>query len=125
MGLVSEALPGRRRARLRSPPRRRALIDLLSSIYGAAGKAARHAYVASKHAVLGMTRSVAIERAPRGIRVNALCAGVTRTPAMQQAEALAPELVQALVAQPRWRAWRPRTRSPAPRWGYARRPRAT
>ncbi|XXY55132.1 SDR family oxidoreductase [Sorangium sp. So ce269] len=71
----------------------------MSSIYGAAGKAAHHAYVASKHAVLGMTRSVALELAPRGIRVNALCAGVTRTPAMQQAEALAPELVEALVAQ--------------------------
>src|SRR4029079_12018546 len=33
----------------------------MSSIYGAAGKAAHHAYVASKHAVLGMTRSVALE----------------------------------------------------------------
>lgn len=71
----------------------------MSSIYGVAGKAAHHAYVASKHAVLGMTRSVALEVAPLGIRVNALCAGVTRTPAMRQAEALAPELVQALVAQ--------------------------
>ena len=71
----------------------------MSSIYGVAGKPAHHAYVASKHAVLGMTRSVALEVASRGIRVNALCAGVTRTPAMQQAEALAPELVHALVAQ--------------------------
>ena len=31
----------------------------MSSVYGTAGKAAHHAYVASKHAVLGMTRSVA------------------------------------------------------------------
>ncbi|WP_438025875.1 glucose 1-dehydrogenase [Sorangium sp. So ce233] len=71
----------------------------MSAIYGLAGKPAHHAYVASKHAVVGMTRSVALEFATRGIRVNALCAGVTRTPAMQQAEALAPELVQALVGQ--------------------------
>lgn len=71
----------------------------MSSIYGAAGKAAHHAYVASKHAVLGMTRSVALEYATRGVRVNAICAGVTRTPAMQQAEAALPELVQQLVAQ--------------------------
>jgi NAD(P)-dependent dehydrogenase (short-subunit alcohol dehydrogenase family) len=71
----------------------------LSSIYGVAGKAAHHAYVASKHAVVGMTRSVALELAGRGIRVNAVCAGVTRTQALQQAEAAFPELVRALVAQ--------------------------
>ncbi len=71
----------------------------MSSIYGAAGKPAHHAYVASKHAVVGMTRSVALEYASRGIRVNAICAGVTRTPAMRQAETFVPELVQALVSQ--------------------------
>jgi NAD(P)-dependent dehydrogenase (short-subunit alcohol dehydrogenase family) len=71
----------------------------MSSIYGAAGRAAHHAYVASKHAVVGMTRSVALEYATRGIRVNALCAGVTATPAMRQAETLVPELVQALVSE--------------------------
>lgn len=71
----------------------------MSSIYGAAGKAAHHAYVASKHAVLGMTRSVALEFANRGVRVNALCAGVTGTPAMRQAAAIVPEMVAGLVAQ--------------------------
>jgi NAD(P)-dependent dehydrogenase (short-subunit alcohol dehydrogenase family) len=71
----------------------------LSSIYGAAGKPAHHAYVASKHAVVGMTRSVALEYAARGIRVNALLAGVTATSGMLQAEAAVPELVQTLVAQ--------------------------
>jgi NAD(P)-dependent dehydrogenase (short-subunit alcohol dehydrogenase family) len=71
----------------------------MSSIYGGAGRAAHHAYVASKHAVVGMTRSVALEYATRGIRVNALCAGVTATPAMRQAQELAPALVEALVAE--------------------------
>lgn len=71
----------------------------MSSIYGAAGKAAHHAYVASKHAVVGMTRSVALEYAARGIRVNALCAGVTETAAMQRAEAAMPAIVGELVAQ--------------------------
>jgi NAD(P)-dependent dehydrogenase (short-subunit alcohol dehydrogenase family) len=71
----------------------------MSSIYGAAGKAAHHAYVASKHAVLGMTRSVALEYAARGIRVNAVCAGVTATPAMRQAQVALPELVRELVAE--------------------------
>jgi NAD(P)-dependent dehydrogenase (short-subunit alcohol dehydrogenase family) len=71
----------------------------MGSIYGVAGKAAHHAYVASKHAVVGMTRSVALEYASRGIRVNAICAGVTRTPAMVQAETIVPEVVQQLVAR--------------------------
>jgi NAD(P)-dependent dehydrogenase (short-subunit alcohol dehydrogenase family) len=71
----------------------------MGSIYGVAGKAAHHAYVASKHAVIGMARSVALEYASRGIRVNAICAGVTRTPAMVQAETIVPEVVQQLVAQ--------------------------
>ncbi|NUP10246.1 MAG: SDR family oxidoreductase [Polyangiaceae bacterium] len=71
----------------------------IGSIYGAAGKPAHHAYVASKHAVVGLTRSVALEYATRGIRVNAICAGATATPAMKQAEAFVPEIVGALVAQ--------------------------
>lgn len=71
----------------------------MSSIYGMAGRAAHHAYVASKHAVIGMTRSVALEYATRGIRVNALCPGATRTESMRQAEAAVPEIVAALVAE--------------------------
>ncbi|MDI1479396.1 glucose 1-dehydrogenase [Polyangium sp. y55x31] len=71
----------------------------ISSIFGMAGRPAQHAYVASKHAVVGMTRSVALEVATKGIRVNALCAGVTATPSMRQFETLAPELVHQLVAQ--------------------------
>jgi NAD(P)-dependent dehydrogenase (short-subunit alcohol dehydrogenase family) len=71
----------------------------VASIYGAAGKPAHHAYVASKHAVVGMTRSVALELATRGVRVNALCAGVTATAGMRQAEAAFPQLVGDLVAQ--------------------------
>jgi NAD(P)-dependent dehydrogenase (short-subunit alcohol dehydrogenase family) len=71
----------------------------MGSIYGAAGRAAHHAYVASKHAVLGMTRSVALEYAGRGIRVNAVLAGITATPALRQAAEAAPALVQGLVAE--------------------------
>lgn len=71
----------------------------MSSIYGLAGKAAHHAYVASKHAVIGMSRSVALEHATRGVRVNAVCAGVTATQGMRNAEEAVPELVRALVAQ--------------------------
>jgi NAD(P)-dependent dehydrogenase (short-subunit alcohol dehydrogenase family) len=71
----------------------------MSSIYALAGREAHHAYVASKHAVLGMTRSVALEYATRGVRVNTVCAGVTATPGMRQAERLMPNLVNALVSE--------------------------
>jgi NAD(P)-dependent dehydrogenase (short-subunit alcohol dehydrogenase family) len=71
----------------------------MSSIFGVVGKPAHHAYVASKHAVLGLTRSVALEYATRGVRINAICAGVTRTDAMVAAEAVVPDLVSDLVSR--------------------------
>ena len=52
-----------------------------SSIWGHTAVADFSAYVASKHAVLGITRSLAWELGPKGIRVNAVCPGWVRTPA--------------------------------------------
>ena len=40
-------------------------------------------YVAAKHAVVGLTRAAAIEYARNGIRVNAICPGLVRTPMTQ------------------------------------------
>lgn len=50
-----------------------------SSLHGNIGMGGDAAYSASKHAVIGLTKSVAIEEAKRGIRVNAYCPGLTET----------------------------------------------
>lgn len=50
-----------------------------SSIWGRVGEPLFGAYVCSKHAIIGLTKSWAKELGPRGIRVNAVCPGWVRT----------------------------------------------
>lgn len=65
-----------------------------SSLGGLVGLPERAAYHASKHGVIGLTRSAAVECAPRGIRINAVRPGVIDIPMVadmveNQAEAMA------------------------------------
>ena len=72
-----------------------------SSLGGLVGLPGRAAYHASKHGVLGLTKSAALEYAPRGIRINAVCPGTIETPMV--ADMLAKgelDMNQAIANQP-------------------------
>ncbi len=58
---------------------RRGNIVNMASVAALQGQAYCAAYVASKHAVAGITKSLAVEFAARGVRVNAVCPGGVRT----------------------------------------------
>lgn len=66
-------------ARRLEAARRPGRIILVASQAGKNGYRGMGAYVASKHAVLGLTKTMAIEEAPHGITVNAVCPGIIET----------------------------------------------
>ena len=88
-----------------------------SSQSGLVGTAGLGAYTASKHGVLGLTKTAALEYAPLGIRINAICPGPTDTPMVAAAAADHPEHMTALIGQiPAGRLGRPEEIASAVLW---------
>lgn len=88
-----------------------------SSIAGLVGFAEIPAYVASKHGVLGLTKTAALEYAKRGIRVNAVCPGVIQTPMIERFTHGDPKAYAALASgEPVARVGRPEEIAEAVLW---------
>ena len=88
-----------------------------SSVAGLVGLAGSSPYVASKHGVVGLTKTAALEFAQKNIRVNAVCPGVFRTPLVERIICNLPEREeQYLAAQPIGRMGEPEELAEAVVW---------
>lgn len=70
-----------------------------SSIGGLIGLPGRASYHASKHGVIGLTRSAAVEYAPRGIRINAICPGTFDTPMVSDMLKTQPDAMKEIMRE--------------------------
>jgi NAD(P)-dependent dehydrogenase (short-subunit alcohol dehydrogenase family) len=70
-----------------------------SSLGGLIGIAERGIYHASKHGVVGLTKSAGLEYAAKGIRINAICPGIIATPMVTGMLETQPEAMDALMKE--------------------------
>ncbi|MQB12237.1 SDR family NAD(P)-dependent oxidoreductase [Agrobacterium sp. ICMP 6402] len=68
-----------------------------SSLGGLVGIAERGIYHASKHGVVGLTKSAGLEYAAKGIRINAICPGIIETPMVTGMLETQPKAMDALM----------------------------
>lgn len=88
-----------------------------SSIGGLIGIPGRAIYHASKHGVIGLTKSAALEYAARGIRINAVCPGTIETPMVTEMLAKEPDAMKDILRdQPIGRLGRPEEIAAAVLW---------
>jgi 2-keto-3-deoxy-L-fuconate dehydrogenase len=72
------------------------IINMSSAASSVKGALNRFAYGASKAAVIGLTKAIAIDFVTHGIRCNAICPGTVRTPSWEARVAAAPDPARAL-----------------------------
>jgi NAD(P)-dependent dehydrogenase (short-subunit alcohol dehydrogenase family) len=70
----------------------------MASVAGLVGSPAGAIYAASKHAVIGLTKTAAVEYAKSGIRINSLCPGGVKTPMLARAFEREPQSEKKLKA---------------------------
>lgn len=88
-----------------------------SSLGGLVGLPGRAIYHASKHGVLGLTKSAALEYASRGIRINAVCPGTIETPMVADMLAKEPDAMKEIMRdQPIGRLGQPEEIASAVLW---------
>ena len=68
-----------------------------SSVAGLTAVPGAASYGAAKHGVIGVTKTAAVEYAEQGIRVNAICPGLTRSGITQRLIETAPDLIESVL----------------------------
>jgi NAD(P)-dependent dehydrogenase (short-subunit alcohol dehydrogenase family) len=76
---------------------RRGYVVNVGSISSFVGQARTPVYTTSKHAILGLTRSIALDYAAHGIRCNCVCPGITDTPMLWEHLNVRPDPAAALA----------------------------